>query len=74
MLHQSMKLIIKYILSKRRVLHTFVMNIDITDHLPKRIFRKVRPNKQRNVGPKTESGNGASESNPVTKSISSTFL
>lgn len=50
------------------------MNIDIVDHLPKRIFRKVRPNKQRNVGPKTESGNGASESNPVTKSISSTFL
>lgn len=43
-------------------------------YLPKRIFRNVLPNKQRNVGPRTESNIGASESAPVTKSMSSTLL
>lgn len=43
-------------------------------YLPERIFRNVRPNKQRNVGPRTESDIGASESAPVTRSMFSTFL
>lgn len=38
------------------------------------MFLKVQPNKQRNVGPITESGTGASESAPVTRSMSCTLL
>lgn len=50
------------------------VNLSINFVLPKRTFRKVRPSKQRKVGPRTELVTGASESIPVTKSMSSTFL